>query len=79
MALTPDMLVLGSDLAISPEFAAVLTEIGKPGLEGAVVGAAQIDADISETQAAVPEPTTTLGLLMTGAIGMLGHRALSQK
>lgn len=45
--LTSDALMLGSDLAISPEFAEVLTQIEKPGLEGAVVGAAQIDADLN--------------------------------
>lgn len=45
--LTSDALMLGSDLAISPEFAEVLTQIEKPGLAGAVVGAAQIDADLN--------------------------------
>jgi len=74
--LTATSLTLGSDLAIAPEFADVLASIDKPGLTGAVVGSAQINADLSPAAASVPEPASTLGLLLTGAavVGIEGYR-----
>ncbi|MEL7503350.1 MAG: hypothetical protein AAFN18_12880 [Cyanobacteria bacterium J06554_6] len=65
VALDEDTLQLGSDLAISEEFAAVLATVDKPNLAGAVVGSAQIDADLAAESASVPEPGTAVALLLT--------------
>lgn len=77
--LTSDELLLGSGLAISPEFASVLEQLGKPNLSGAVVGEAQVNANLQASTASVPEPSSILGLLAMGAIAVSGHRRLRNK
>jgi hypothetical protein len=74
----PD-LTLGSDLAVSPEFAAVLASLGKPDVTGAIAGAAQVNAIVQEQPpTSVPEPLGILGLLLTGA-WLTGRRQLSHR
>lgn len=74
LELSADSLVLGSGLAISSEFAGVLEGLDKPGLGGAVVGVAQINANLESEAASVPEPASVLALLLTGTVVFVSHR-----
>ncbi len=73
-------LALGSDLAVSPEFAAVLLSLGKPDVTGAIAGFAQVNALVAEQQSVpVPEPVSVLGLLATAIAGTAGRRWLNHR
>jgi hypothetical protein len=67
-------LAIAGDLLVSPEFAGVL---GNPDLTGALVGKAQTNSVTAPVS--VPEPTSSLMLLVGGAAVVAGRRQLTAK
>ena len=64
-------LTIDGNLLVSEELSGVL---GNPGLIGAAVGSAQVNASTIEATASVPEPATAAGLLLAGMLGIATRR-----
>lgn len=78
-SLDDSSLVLDGNLLVSPEFSGLLSQLLadpslEPALTGAVVGRAQVDADLTDGAASVPEPLGIVGMVLAGTEAIASRR-----